>query len=132
MVPTTTNRTVSKTELLKNKQVVYRCRQTQYTYLVFPYFNGDMFSPSEHHLAPGAVWTIAENPTPEIRSSDRRASSESLYRLSYPGPVSVFGVQISVQPHSYTHYLYTCIFHTMYFKLNIILKLILPFFVLQS
>ena len=37
--------------------------------------------------APGPVWTSAENLAPtEIRSPDRPARSESLYRLSYPGP----------------------------------------------
>jgi hypothetical protein len=37
--------------------------------------------------APGPVWTGAENLTPTgIRSPDRPARSESLYRLSYPGP----------------------------------------------
>ena len=37
--------------------------------------------------APGTVWTGAENLSPtEIRSPDRPARSESLYRLSYPGP----------------------------------------------
>ena len=37
--------------------------------------------------APGPVWTGAENLAPTgIRSPDRPASSESLYRLSYPGP----------------------------------------------
>ena len=36
--------------------------------------------------APGPVWTGAENITPTgIRSPDRPAHSESLYRLSYPG-----------------------------------------------
>ena len=36
--------------------------------------------------APGPVWTGAEKLAPtEIRSPDRPASSESLYRLSYPG-----------------------------------------------
>ena len=35
--------------------------------------------------APGPVWTGAENLAPtEIRSPDRTACSESLYRLSYP------------------------------------------------
>ena len=33
--------------------------------------------------APGPVWTVAEI---GIRSPDRQARSESLYRLSYPGP----------------------------------------------
>jgi hypothetical protein len=39
--------------------------------------------------APGPVWTGAENLPPPaflIRSPDRPARSESLYRLSYPGP----------------------------------------------
>jgi hypothetical protein len=38
--------------------------------------------------APGPVWTDAENHAPTgIRSPDRPARSESLYRLSYPGPL---------------------------------------------
>ena len=38
--------------------------------------------------APGPVWTGAENLAPtRIRSPDRPASSVSLYRLSYPGPL---------------------------------------------
>jgi hypothetical protein len=37
--------------------------------------------------APGPVWTGAENLAPTgIRSPDRPARSESLYRLRYPGP----------------------------------------------
>ena len=37
---------------------------------------------------PGPVWTGAENLTPTgIRSPDRSARSELLYRLSYPGPL---------------------------------------------
>ena len=37
--------------------------------------------------APGPVWTGAENLAPTgIRSPDRPARSESLYRLSYPDP----------------------------------------------
>jgi hypothetical protein len=37
--------------------------------------------------APGSVWTAAENLAPTgIRSPDRPARSESLYRLRYPGP----------------------------------------------
>jgi hypothetical protein len=37
--------------------------------------------------APGPVWIGAENLTPTgIRSPDRPARSESLYRLTYPGP----------------------------------------------
>ena len=34
---------------------------------------------------PGPVWTDAENLLTGIRSKDRPARSESLYRLSYPG-----------------------------------------------
>ena len=38
--------------------------------------------------APGPVWTGAENLAPiGIRSPDHQARNESLYRLSYPGPV---------------------------------------------
>jgi hypothetical protein len=38
-------------------------------------------------VCPGPVWTGAENLIPTgIPSSDRPARSESLYRLSYPGP----------------------------------------------
>ena len=37
--------------------------------------------------APGPVWTDAENLAPTgVRSPDRPARSESLYRLRYPGP----------------------------------------------
>ena len=40
--------------------------------------------------APGPVWTGAENLSPtRIRSQDRPARSESLYRLSYRGPHTV-------------------------------------------
>jgi hypothetical protein len=39
--------------------------------------------------APGPVWTCAKNLTlTGIRSADRPARSQSLYRLSYPGPYS--------------------------------------------
>jgi hypothetical protein len=38
-------------------------------------------------VGPGSVWTGAESLTPTgIRSPDRPGRSESLYRLSYPGP----------------------------------------------
>jgi hypothetical protein len=38
---------------------------------------------------PGPVWTGAKNLAPiGIRSLDRPARSESLYRLSYPGPIN--------------------------------------------
>jgi hypothetical protein len=37
--------------------------------------------------APGPVWTCAKNQAPNgIRSADSPARSQSLYRLSYPGP----------------------------------------------
>jgi hypothetical protein len=39
---------------------------------------------------PGQVWTGAENLAPiGIRSTDRAARSQSLYRLRYPGPVNL-------------------------------------------
>ena len=39
----------------------------------------------EAGCTPGPVWTVAENLTPTgIRSTDRPARSQSLYRLSYP------------------------------------------------
>jgi len=41
----------------------------------------------EAGLAPGPVWTGAENLAPTgTRSPDRPAHSQSLYRLRYPGP----------------------------------------------
>ena len=45
------------------------------------------FIVQEAGWAPGPVWTGAENLAPSgIRSPDRPARSELLYRLSYPGP----------------------------------------------
>jgi hypothetical protein len=42
-------------------------------------------------LAPGPVWTSAENLTHTwIRSPDRPARSESLCRLRYPGPYLIY------------------------------------------
>jgi len=41
--------------------------------------------------APGPVWTGVENLAPTgIRSLDRSVGSESLYRLSCPGPLNVY------------------------------------------
>jgi hypothetical protein len=41
----------------------------------------------EDGWAPEPVWTCAKNLAPTgIRSPDRPARSQSLYRLSYPGP----------------------------------------------
>jgi hypothetical protein len=40
-------------------------------------------------VGPGPVWTGAEILAPiGIRSADRPARSQSLYRLSYPGPAN--------------------------------------------
>jgi len=48
--------------------------------------------------APGPVWTGAENFTStRIRSPDRPARSESLYRLSYPGPYSASNTAIKMR-----------------------------------
>ena len=44
----------------------------------------------EVRFAPGSVWTGAESfAHTEIRSPDRPARSELLYRLSYPGPYCI-------------------------------------------
>jgi hypothetical protein len=44
--------------------------------------------------APGPVWTGAENLVPiGIRSPDRPPRSESLYRLSYPGPYEEINIK---------------------------------------
>jgi hypothetical protein len=51
--------------------------------------------------APAPVWTVAENlaaPT-GIRSPDRPARSESLYRLSYPGTLIYFNVMTTKCRH---------------------------------
>ena len=41
-------------------------------------------------MAEGSIWTRAENRAPTgIRSPGRPAGSESLYRLSYPGPIII-------------------------------------------
>jgi hypothetical protein len=50
----------------------------------------------EDGWAPGQVWTDAENLAPTgIRSPDRPARSESLYRLSYPGPMRISVIKLS-------------------------------------
>ena len=49
----------------------------------------------EAGYAPGLVWKGAENLAPTgIRSPDRPACSESLYRLSYPGPCAIYEVML--------------------------------------
>ena len=46
--------------------------------------------------APGPVWTGAEKLVPTgIRSPDRPAGSESLYRLSYPAPSPPSGTKVN-------------------------------------
>jgi hypothetical protein len=46
--------------------------------------------------APGPVWTCAKNIVPTgIRSADRPAGSQSLYRLSYSGPSSYLRLHIT-------------------------------------
>jgi hypothetical protein len=48
--------------------------------------------------APGLVWTGAEYLAPTgIRSPDRPARSESLYRLSYPGPDTINSVRTAIK-----------------------------------
>ena len=46
----------------------------------------------ENGWAPGTVWTGTENVVPTgIRSPDRSARSESVSRLTYPGPLKNLG-----------------------------------------
>ena len=58
--------------------------------------------------APGQMWTNAENLTPTgIRSPDRPARSESLYRQRYPGArknthLAYFGIKIKSPQESFT------------------------------
>ena len=50
--------------------------------------------------APGPVWTGAENLDPTgIRSPDRPARSESIYRLSCPGAVNVRSWDVELGPY---------------------------------
>ena len=61
--------------------------------------------------APGQAWTGAENLAPTgIRSPDRPARSESLYRLSYTGPSVALKTQIIIRCFYYT------IFHRIKFE----------------
>ena len=62
--------------------------------------------------SPGPVWTVAENLAPPtgIRSPDRPARSESLYRMSYPGPcqVDILCELVWGDTHTHTHtHIYT-------------------------
>ena len=60
--------------------------------------------------APGPVWTGAENLVPtEIRSLDRPARSESIYRPSYLGPqILLFQIKIAIFLKSLTRYFIIC------------------------
>ena len=61
--------------------------QSQATAVFFPPGNYQILVVQEATCAPGSVRTSAENFAPIwIRFPDRPACSESLYRLSYPGP----------------------------------------------
>jgi len=58
--------------------------------------------------APGPVWTGSEILAPTgIRSPDRPARSQSLYRLSYPVPCFVYSIVVCVECRhihfSYSH-----------------------------
>jgi hypothetical protein len=54
--------------------------------------------------APGPVWTAVENLAPTgIRSPDRPARSESQYRLSYPGPLTLMTIVVKYQRLSLFH-----------------------------
>ena len=68
--------------------------------------------------APGPVWTGEENLTPiGIRSPDRPARSQSLYRLSYPDLHSL--VYVYTHTHTHTHiYIYIYIIMFVNFQLE--------------
>ena len=62
--------------------------------------------------APGPVWTGAENlASTGTRSPDRPARSESLYRLSYPGPPYIYTC-IHTYIHIYIHTYVRTYIHT--------------------
>jgi hypothetical protein len=53
----------------------------------------------EDGLAPGPVWTGAENVVPTgIRSPDRPARNQSLYRLRYPAHMCIYSSRITYAP----------------------------------
>ena len=59
--------------------------------------------------APGPVWTGTENlASTGIRSPDRPARSESLYRLSYPGPLAQY-VLHSIKSPPELHVFLSCL-----------------------
>ena len=56
-------------------------------WLLYPWETDTVFIVQDAGWDPGPAWTGAENsPLTGIRSPDRTARSESLYRLRYPGP----------------------------------------------
>ena len=64
--------------------------------------------------APGPVWTGEENLAPTgIPSPDRPARSQSLYRLSYPGPHSYYRTVITSWVFHYLE-IYKSVFQTFW------------------
>jgi hypothetical protein len=63
---------------------------------------------------PGQVWTDAEIlASTGIRFPDRLARSESLYRLSYPGPHSIY-----INIYIYTHSAYKSLWHLLTYSME--------------
>jgi hypothetical protein len=67
--------------------------------------------------APGPVWSCAKNLAPiGIRSSDRPACSQPLYRLSYPGPyynLKTYYILKRLRLHScHCHRRVNCLYYT--------------------
>jgi hypothetical protein len=71
-------------------------------------------------LAPGPVWTGADNLAPTgIRSPDLPARSESLYRLGYPGHIFHYTVtqhNTDRCPLQKQHFVFSCILYVVYTK----------------
>jgi len=60
--------------------------------------------------APGSVWTGAENlASTGIRSPDRPARSQSLYRLSYPAHIHIIGGDTKMHNELTVRNFFTCI-----------------------
>jgi hypothetical protein len=67
-------------------------------------------------LAPGSVWTVAENLAPTgIRSPDRPARSESLYRVSYPVPLCIlaFNEYLNLRNQTNKRTVYNTFYHIL-------------------
>ena len=59
---------------------------------------------------PGPVWTDAENfASTGIRTPDRPAGGQSLYRLSYPAHIQAYGAKLFVLNNPGSFYLLTCV-----------------------